>query len=201
VAWALAELASLTGLERFRAAALASLAYERSQFCPSEGIWRDLRDRGMSRRPAREGRSAVMTAWCHGAAGIGLGRLRALHHSSDEALRAEIHTALRATMANGFGMNHCLCHGDLGNLELLMQAGDALDDPHCRAEVDRVGAMILESIERDGWRCGVPLGIESPGLMTGLAGIGYGLLRLAEPALVPSVLTLEPPKGNSVTRD
>jgi lantibiotic modifying enzyme len=29
--------------------------------------------------------------------------------------------------------------------------------------------------------------------MTGLAGIGYQLLRLAEPARVPSVLTLSPP--------
>jgi lantibiotic modifying enzyme len=37
--------------------------------------------------------------------------------------------------------------------------------------------------------------VESPGLMTGLAGIGYGLLRLAKPARVPSILTLEGPRG------
>jgi lantibiotic modifying enzyme len=35
--------------------------------------------------------------------------------------------------------------------------------------------------------------IDSPGLMNGLAGIGYALLRLAEPERVPSVLTLAPP--------
>jgi lantibiotic modifying enzyme len=29
--------------------------------------------------------------------------------------------------------------------------------------------------------------------MTGLAGIGYGLLRLADPARVPCVLTVEGP--------
>jgi lantibiotic modifying enzyme len=29
--------------------------------------------------------------------------------------------------------------------------------------------------------------------MTGLAGIGYGLLRAAEPGRVPSVLVLAPP--------
>jgi lantibiotic modifying enzyme len=29
--------------------------------------------------------------------------------------------------------------------------------------------------------------------MTGIAGIGYGLLRLAEPRRVPSVLVLAPP--------
>jgi hypothetical protein len=36
--------------------------------------------------------------------------------------------------------------------------------------------------------------------MTGLAGIGYGLLRLAHPELVPSVLLMEPPSGISSRR-
>lgn len=35
------------------------------------------------------------------------------------------------------------------------------------------------------------LNVESPGLLTGLAGIGYGLLRLAAPSAVPSVLLME----------
>ncbi|HYO51923.1 hypothetical protein [Archangium sp.] len=34
---------------------------------------------------------------------------------------------------------------------------------------------------------------ETPGLLMGLAGIGYGLLRLAAPERVPSVLTLAMP--------
>ena len=36
-------------------------------------------------------------------------------------------------------------------------------------------------------------GIVYPLAMTGLAGIGYGLLRLAEPTRVPSLLTVAPP--------
>jgi hypothetical protein len=35
--------------------------------------------------------------------------------------------------------------------------------------------------------------VETPGLMIGLAGIGYGLLRLARPNDVPSVLQLAAP--------
>jgi len=35
--------------------------------------------------------------------------------------------------------------------------------------------------------------VEIPSLMLGLAGIGYELLRLAEPDWVPSVLMLAPP--------
>jgi lantibiotic modifying enzyme len=134
------------------------------------------------------------TLWCHGAAGIGLARLQALRHLDDDATRAEIAVALGTTTAQGFGYNHSLCHGDLGNLELLYQAGEILQDRRWQAAAERRTALILESIERHGWRCGTPTGVESPGLMTGLAGIGYGLLRLAEPACVPSVLLLAPPR-------
>jgi lantibiotic modifying enzyme len=75
----------------------------------------------------------------------------------------------------------------------LVQAGELLGDPQWRPQADRLAAMVLEGIDREGWHCGVPLRVESPGLMTGLAGIGYGLLRLAAPASVPCVLVLEPP--------
>lgn len=62
-----------------------------------------------------------------------------------------------------------------------------------RTEFDRRSAAILETIESEGARCGVPLGVETPGLLVGLAGIGIGLLRLADPDTVPSVLLLDPP--------
>ena len=59
-----------------------------------------------------------------------------------------------------------------------------------------MASPIVERVRGKEYPCGTPLGVDSPGLMTGLAGIGYGLLRLAEPARVPSVLTLEPPLEN-----
>jgi hypothetical protein len=74
-------------------------------------------------------------------------------------------------------------------------------DVGVRRFIDRWGAAVLVSIDRDGWRCGNPLGVESPGLMTGLAGIGYGLLRIAEPTLVPSALALQPPAHSGPTRE
>jgi lantibiotic modifying enzyme len=51
----------------------------------------------------------------------------------------------------------------------------------------------VASLEANGPVTGVPLGVETPGLMTGLSGIGYQLLRLAAPDEVPSVLLLAPP--------
>jgi lantibiotic modifying enzyme len=82
----------------------------------------------------------------------------------------------------------------LGNLELLLQANLAFNNQQSQERVDRFTAIVLESIKQHGWLCGMPLGAETPGLMTGLAGIGYGLLRLAEPERVSSVLLLEAPK-------
>jgi type 2 lantibiotic biosynthesis protein LanM len=200
MAWTLLELAALTAEERFGTAARAAIAYERGLFSPEERNWPDLRDRKALGLPETNGAPRFLTGWCYGASGIGLARLRARPHLDDAETRAEIDAALQTTLARGFGDNHSLCHGDLGNLELLVQAGTMLAEPRWRAEVDRLSASILEGITRDGWRCGNPLGVESPGLMTGLAGIGYGLLRLANAERVPAVLVLAPPTPPQRTR-
>jgi class II lanthipeptide synthase len=192
VASALFELALLTGQERFREAALAGIKYERGLFSEERGNWPDLREFDAPAGATDERAESYMTAWCHGAPGIGLGRLCALGHGDDAAVRDEIEVAARHTLEHGFGGNHSLCHGDLGNLDLLLQAGEALDDDGWVEAARLKAAKVLASIESNGWLCGIPLGAESPGLMTGLAGIGYQLLRLAEPARVPSVLTLAP---------
>lgn len=189
-AWALASLASASGGGRFREAAEAAIRYERTLFVPAAGNWRDLRP---IPRPA-DAPEAFMTAWCHGAPGVALSRLLLLPHLDDPVFRHEIETALATTLESGFGLNHSLCHGDLGNLEPLLLAGRILDGGRWEGEVARLSAVVLESLERDGYLCGVPEGVETPGLMTGLAGIGYGLLRLADPERVPSVLALEGPR-------
>jgi type 2 lantibiotic biosynthesis protein LanM len=189
MSWALLELAAATGQERFRATALAALDYERSQFLDEAGNWPDYRLLG---DPCQR----CFTTWCHGAPGIGLARLEALRHVDDAVTRKEIAVALATTRAHGFGKNHTLCHGDLGNLELLHTAARRLDGS-LRSEVGRLAGGIVASIRSDGWLCGAPLAVQSPGLMTGLAGIGYGLLRLAEPETIPSVLVLAPPAGSA----
>jgi lantibiotic modifying enzyme len=134
-----------------------------------------------------------MAGWCHGAPGIALTRLRSLKYVDNAQIRNGIEAGLDTTLSRGFSGNHSLCHGDLGNLEPLLQASEVLDRTQWLAHVNRLAAAILESIHDYGWLCGVPLGVESPGLMTGLAGIGYGLLRLVEPSRVPSILVLAPP--------
>jgi type 2 lantibiotic biosynthesis protein LanM len=201
MALSLAKLAAVSKAPRFRAGALTALAYERSVFSQARQNWPDFRKQppGREQFPQAEARAdpsqeRFTVAWCHGAPGIGLSRLAMLPSLDDEpTLRQEIASALGATLREGFGRNHSLCHGDLGNLETVLVASRVLDEPDSVEALTRLTAQILSSIEAQGWVTGVPLGVETPGLMTGLAGIGYELLRLAEPERVPSVLLLAPP--------
>jgi type 2 lantibiotic biosynthesis protein LanM len=174
IAWALLQLTALTGEPRFRTAALQAIACERQFQSPPQHTW--------------------VPSWSQGVTGIGLARLDTLQHLHDAVTRSEINSALESTLAQGFGHNHSLSHGDLGNVELLLQASLKLNAPRWASEVERLASTIVDTFKTRGWLSGVPLGVESPGLMTGLAGIGYGLLRLAAPTRVPSVLVLEAPK-------
>jgi type 2 lantibiotic biosynthesis protein LanM len=195
VASVLLELAEATGRARYRQAAYDAITYERSVYSEQEGNWPDFRvDEQVVDVKSADVKPAFMTAWCHGAPGIGLARLRSLPFMDDAETRAEIHIALQTTLRSGFGANHCLCHGDLGNLEFLHLAGERLDSSSWTKRTNRLANAVLDSLNRCGRICGVPWGVESPGLMTGIAGIGYGLLRLAEPERVPSILILESPR-------
>lgn len=194
IAWSLLKLYELSREERFYAAACAAIEYERSLFSPEQGNWLDQRDLGSFGRARNNRPPKSLNAWCYGAPGIGLARLDTLAQLNDAATQTEIEIALRTTCADGFGQNHSLCHGDLGNIELLAEASRCFNDAQLHAQLQRQAAIILASIKEHGWLCGLPFGVESPGLMTGLAGIGYGLLRLAAPAQAPSVLTLKPPR-------
>lgn len=201
IALNLMRLWKATDDDRYRRAAEGALEYERSVFSPEAGNWPDFltfpssapvnADAALHREPGFVPR--FKTAWCHGAPDTGLSRVAILRITDDPRMRAEIDVAVEATLTEGFGNNHCLCHGDLGNLELLISAPPR---EQLAADIARLSAAITESITEKGWITGNPLGIESPGLMSGIAGTGFGLLRLLAPQDVPSILLLEPPVAN-----
>jgi type 2 lantibiotic biosynthesis protein LanM len=197
IGWALLELAAVTGEGRYRAAAEQAIAYERSLYVPAAANWPDLRtgsdEAGSDETVPADTSPRFMVAWCHGAAGIGLARLAARRHLDDPQLHHELQVALQTTLAAGFGQSHSLCHGDLGNLDLLLEASRTLGDAYWREQVARMAAVILDDMADAGRRSGGPPGVELPGLMLGVAGMGYELLRLAAPEQAPSLLLLQPP--------
>lgn len=118
--------------------------------------------------------------WCQGAAGTGLALIDLLarpacaapelERSLDAAAAAARSAALPAT-----GLpDDSLCHGASGLTDLLAALGEDAPDP-----------------PGGPWRTALPA--PAPGLLAGLSGIGYGLLRRARAADVPAVLALAPP--------
>jgi type 2 lantibiotic biosynthesis protein LanM len=191
MALALATASQVLGCARYGDAAVDAMRYERSLLDVERGNWPDYRI--LDGRGDADGPS-LMWAWCHGAPGIGLARLAALGVASQPDVIADLATALESTAHSGFGSNDSLCHGDLGNLELLMRARELGHRGGWETALPSQSSRLVERIARGEWRCGIPGGVETPGFMTGLAGVGYGLLRLAAPERVPSVLSLEPPR-------
>ncbi|MCP4548728.1 MAG: type 2 lantipeptide synthetase LanM [bacterium] len=201
IAWALAAGAEICGNERFRSAAREALDYEHGLFSQEYGTWPNLLE--VKRIAEEDGETYVpIDSWCHGTSGIGLSRLRMLHlWQEDKQITTDLRRALDFTLVHGLSsnLNHSLCHGAFGNLELILEAARSFD-PSLHSVVRTMASQALGSVRENGWRCGVPFRVKTPGLMTGLAGIGYGLLRCVD-ALgpdapkVPSVLVLDPPKG------
>nr|WOF00481.1 class 2 lanthipeptide synthetase [Myxococcus fulvus] len=188
-AWALTELYGATGDERYREVALQAVAFENGHYSEERMNWRDLRP-----DPSIE-KSQYMASWCHGAVGVGLSRLRMARHLDEPRLREDARNAATTALHNSLRLSHSLCHGDLSALELFAEAARVLDAEHWGARLQQSANMVVASIQEHGFLGGVPLKVETPGLMDGISGIGHGLLRLAVPERVPSVLTLDAPPG------
>ncbi len=196
IAHALLRAGELTGDERFYRAALRGIAYESSHFIAGEKNWQDLRQFSDSLTEGQgQGQGPrVMTAWCHGAPGIGLARLHAITILNEHELRHDLEAALETTAEKGFGASQCLCHGDFGNLDLLIEAGRLPEYRQWRSAALDIGGGLLKLGHDHGWLCSTPKGVETPGLMLGLSGIGYELLRLVDQEFVPSILSLQSPQ-------
>lgn len=187
---AFGELSRATGEVRFRDAESAAIEYEDSFFEPGDRNWR-------SEEPGSAGAVSRM-AWCHGAPGIALSRLRlrrfdGTHDDPDGDVQIGLATTARWVKASvtASAGNFSLCHGVAGNADIL-----ALGNPRSTA-AQRVADMGIERFLERGepWLCGEP-GSQSVSLMLGLAGIGMFYLRVADPT-VPSPLLIVPVAGES----
>jgi lantibiotic modifying enzyme len=180
IAFALSELAAATNEKKYLAASIATLA-EESELLKGNR-WTDIKE------------SLQGVAWCHGAAGIALSRLKIyqrhrLPPAKEEALRALHFLTASPTMAN-----HIICHGSLGNLDPILLAAELFPEEQIwQDELKLRGERILNDINANGWKSNIASQLIEPGLMIGIAGIGFELLRLHAAPAMPSVLALDKP--------
>ncbi len=169
--------------EDYRAVAELVMRAEQSTFLDEHSGWPDSLgpDDADWQAGKREG-------WCRGATGIGM-VLTELADPPGIDVAHRLAVARELALHRAMGTEHGLCHGAFGAWELLSTLGAAETGP-------ALGA-ILASGRTTGWVTGVAEGLPDFGLMTGLAGIGLGLLRAAEPDRTPRVLTLELPNRSA----
>lgn len=184
IATALSRLFTVTLDNRFHELAIKAINYERHTYSPSEANWPDLRSSSYD----------YPVLWCHGAAGIGMSRINMIEEIDDIRINEELKIALQTTISKGFILdrNHSLCHGFLGNLDFLLQVHQKSNLINIEDEVENLKDQIINLLISNGAISGNPLHLETVGFMTGLAGIGYGLLRLHNSVTIPSVLALDP---------
>lgn len=170
--------------------AAAARRFEALHFSPQACSWADLRaDSG-----------GYPHYWCHGSVGIAIERREALAHTSLagaareramldysaalQGIRREAHRLLQLPQGAGAGfeLNASQCHGLSGLIDVLLDTGS--DDDLALAQ--RLGEYLrLDARRPHAWRCGLPSGDPTPGLMLGWAGILWGQLRLIDRTTVP----------------
>lgn len=142
--------------------------------------WKDLRKGKNSR-----------SYWCHGTIGIGLTRLYLLKNGfDDEQVNADLFSCLENIMHTEFN-EPGICHGNMGRFLFLKEVERFEELPEeIRIKVNLLLAEILRNILQNGVEISSFDGKCILGLMTGITGIGYGLLGEINP-LVPNILSLD----------
>lgn len=187
ISYALLRLYAVTQERNYLEAALEGIEYERSVFSESNSNWPDFRGVGQTGQPS------FPTQWCHGAAGIGLGRLGSLGIVKTPEIEHEIEIALQTTQRYALQAIDHLCCGNLGRVEVFLVGAQRCSRP----DWDQVALQNATNVIARAKRTGayqlfpnLPNSVFNPGFFPGTAGIGYQLLRLAQPQL-PSVLLWE----------
>jgi type 2 lantibiotic biosynthesis protein LanM len=153
--------------------------YEDQLYNPSIMNWPDLRNEEESPK--------YLDYWCHGAPGILLGR--SFIKKSTEQENAVIER-LMSEYTNNEKLG--LCHGVFGTLDILLCLARKYPEHISESMVRKYGRSILtEEITKSKIKGMKDRGLN--GLMVGISGIGYTLLRMLDPVNVPSVLLFELP--------
>jgi type 2 lantibiotic biosynthesis protein LanM len=184
IGYALARLHRQTAVDEFREAAIAALCgnghHDHHEVATSNSNGASTARTDMLRR-----------SWCQGTAGTGLSRLEASVLLGCPDLRAGLGTVLTDLASAPISVSRLdqVCCGNMGRIELLTRAAEMLDAHEWRRAAERCAEnMIARAAERGSYGVSGVDDLFCPGYYQGLAGIGYGLLRLQFRELPPVML-------------
>ncbi len=153
-----------------------ALVYERSHFCPESKNWPRLDPVLPISFPVQ---------WCHGAVGVGFGRLASMTLMEDSHFAHEVEAAVTQTRENLFSNGRLnVCCGASGKFEFLRSAASLF--PELEKAVQPIISSIISHYKSR------EVEYFDPSFMQGAAGIGYTLLRtLDKENQLPQVLLME----------
>jgi len=136
-----------------------------------------------------------MSAWCHGAPGIGLARLLAYNIRKDNKHLFYFSKATENAMksiAYKMNGNYTLCHGILGNASIALEGYIILGDEEYYKMACKVADEYLQDKRINFFSTSGYIQIKKKadcGFFMGLSGIGHFFLRLYSPHTVSSILS------------
>jgi lantibiotic biosynthesis protein len=167
-----------------------AVAFENSYFSDKYQNWKDLRlvQQGLKRSV----NTLYMTnAWCNGAGGIGLSRLKTHQITEQNFLLEDISNATAILLKKNFeNPQICgLCHGLVGDLYLLQSYDLFLDSREIKAKISEGYTQLIPLLENLNFPDSNNYSLQNPSFMQGWAGIGYFFLSFHDKRL-PNILSL-----------
>ncbi len=186
---ALAEVYAIHAENRYLEAIEKAVLYENSFYSTKFRNWKDLRI--LHQKHARKSRVYGTNAWCHGASGIVLSRLRTFQLTSLEFLKEDILKSTETTTQKKFENIdvYTLCHGFTGDLLQLWSLENFLKKDELTQNLHFGFSKLNTAIQTDALPDTKTHFLQNPSFMQGWAGIGYFLLLLQKPDL-PNVLMI-----------
>lgn len=205
VGYVFLELAHYFQNDAFCWMAEQAFSYESNYYDEFNKNWKDLRKGIWNSEDYEEHREAYlsedigfftqwrdMNAWCHGAAGIGLSRMRAIKMLNNLVYKNEVKTAIEKTILTSLDSNYFgLCHGAGGNAELFIEAYKAFGEEKYLSHAEKIALNVLNYQKGNSpYITGYPdkSTLEDNSLFNGIAGIGYFLLRVYDPMKINNIL-------------
>jgi hypothetical protein len=187
-----------------------SFSYESNFFRDDAGNWADLRKFFITKKDYKEIQKAVetreydyyykesfMSAWCHGAPGIGLTRLRAYELLNKDIYKKEYKLSMDSVLVSDVNSisnssTFTLCHGLAGNLEIVIEYLKKNNDSNIESVLYSLTQQMLDDISmKRKYMSGLFTlsgDDEDYSLFLGNAGIGYFYLRLIDSVNIDSIM-------------
>ncbi|MBQ9886549.1 MAG: type 2 lantipeptide synthetase LanM [Lachnospiraceae bacterium] len=138
------------------------------------------------------GKDGYSKAWCHGFPGILLEKIMLKQMGySDTLLDNEINLAITKVIDECIGNNLVYCHGDMGNLDILLFAAQVIENSDLEEMCRVTYNTLYEDVIKRYWNDDGFSASKCMGIMMGLSGIGMSLLRFCRRVDTSNFLALE----------